>query len=75
MHIKSTNISMSSAANEGQLKTPSLTNNNSSKNNTDIQLKMARIGDAKKAYTQNDSTGDSTDLIPWQEAEPNRGGV
>ena len=66
---------MSSAANEGQLKTPSLTNNNSSKNNTDIQLKMARIGDAKKGYTQNDSTGGSTDLIPWQEAEPNRGGV
>jgi len=32
MHIKSTNISTSSADNKGQLRTPSLTNNNSSKN-------------------------------------------
>jgi len=35
MHIKSTNISISSADNKGQLRTPSLTNNNSSKNNTE----------------------------------------
>jgi len=34
MHIKSTNILISSADNKGQLWTPSLTNNNSSKNNT-----------------------------------------
>ena len=35
MHIKSRNISMASADNKGQLRTPSLTNNNSSKNNTE----------------------------------------
>jgi len=34
MHIKSTNISMSSADNKGQLRTASLTNNNSSKSST-----------------------------------------
>jgi len=35
MHIKSTNISISSADNKWQLRTPSLTNNNSSKSNTE----------------------------------------
>jgi len=35
MHIKSTNISISSVDNKGQLRTSSLTNNNSSKNNTE----------------------------------------
>ena len=35
MHIKSTNISISSADNKGQLRTSSLTNNNSSKSNTE----------------------------------------
>jgi len=35
MHIKSTNISISSANNKWQPRTPSLTNNNSSKSNTE----------------------------------------
>jgi len=35
MHIKSTKISISSADNKGQLRTASLTNNNSSKSNTE----------------------------------------
>jgi len=35
MHIKSTNISVSSADNKRQLRTASLTNNNSSESNTE----------------------------------------
>ena len=35
MHIKSTKISISSADNKGQLRTASLTKNNSSKSNTE----------------------------------------
>jgi len=35
MQIESTNISISSADSKGQLRTPSLTNNNSSKSNTE----------------------------------------
>jgi len=38
MHAKLTNMSMSSADNKGQLRTRSLTNNNSSRNNTEALM-------------------------------------
>jgi len=42
MHIKSTNISLSSADNKEQLRTPSLTNNNSSKSNIEVLCRVEK---------------------------------
>jgi len=62
MRIKLTNISISSADNKGQLRTRSLTNNNSSKNNTE-----ALCWHGRRVYAQSDSvTWYSTGGEVWQ---------